>query len=69
MIKQEKIIINGIELIKTYSDSNKFIIQDKTGYEYIESIDLPDKHTYIESNNDIPDNIEKIMEVENEFNQ
>ena len=35
MIKQETIIINGRELVKTYSDNNKYIIQNETGVESI----------------------------------
>lgn len=54
MIKQEKIVINGRELVKTYSDNNKFIIQNETGAKYIEAIDVPDKYTYTESDEDIP---------------
>lgn len=54
MIKQEKIIISGKELIKTYSDSNKFIIQNETGAKYIEAVDIPYKYTYTESEEEIP---------------
>lgn len=54
MIKQEKIVINGRELVKTYSDNNKFIIQNETGAKYIEAIDVPDKYTYTESDEDLP---------------
>lgn len=53
MIKQEKIVINGRELVKTYSDNNKFIIQNETGTKYIEAVDVPDKYTYTESDEDI----------------
>lgn len=54
MIVQEKIIVNGKELIKTYSDSNKYIVQNETGIEYAEAIDIPYKYTYTESDEDIP---------------
>lgn len=57
MIKQEKIVINGRELVKTYSDNNKFIIQNETGTKYIEAIDVPDKYTYTETDEDIPKEI------------
>lgn len=50
MIKQE-ILENG--LIKTYSDSGKYIIQNETGVEYTEAVDIPNKYTYTESNKDI----------------
>lgn len=54
MIKQEKIIISGKELIKTISDNNKYIVQNETGKKYPEAIDIPNKYTYSESNEDIP---------------
>lgn len=57
MIKQEKIVINDRELVKTYSDNNKFIIQNETGAKYGEAIDIPDKYTYTESDEDIPKEI------------
>ena len=53
MLKQETIIVNGRELIKTYSDNNKYIIQNETGIEYMEAVDIPNKHTYIESEREI----------------
>lgn len=54
MIKQETIVVNGKQLIKTYSDANKFIIQNETGAIYTEAIDIPYKYTYTESDEDIP---------------
>lgn len=53
MIKQETIIIKGRTLIKTYSDNNKYIIQNETGIEYDTAIDVPNKFTYTESEKDI----------------
>lgn len=53
MLKQETIIVNGRELIKTYSDNNKYIIQNETGIEYMEAVDIPNKHTYTESEREI----------------
>lgn len=53
MIKQEKIIISGKELIKTISDNNKYIVQNETGKKYPEAIDIPNKYTYKESEEDI----------------
>ena len=58
MIKQE-ILENG--LVKTYSDSGKYIIQNETGVEYIEAVDVANKHTYTESDKDI----EKLEENSN----
>lgn len=48
MITQEKIVINGIELVKTYSDLYT-IQQVETGLEYLEAIDVPNKYTYVET--------------------
>ncbi len=53
MIKQETILVNGRELVKTYSDSGKYIVQNETGIEYVEAVDIPNKYTYIESEEDI----------------
>lgn len=64
MIKQETIIVNGKQLVKTYSDNNKYIIQNETGIKYSEAIDIPYKYTYIESNENIP-NEENIEELNN----
>ena len=46
-------------LIKTYSNENKFIIQNETGIKYAEAVDVPNKFTYVESSEEIP-NIENI---------
>lgn len=56
MIKQEKVIINNKEFIKTYSDDNKYIKQLETGYIYDEAIDiLPLRYTYEETDKNIED--------------
>ena len=60
MIKQET-LENG--LVKTYSDSNKYIIQNETGIEYTEAVDVPSKYTYTESEKDIE--VEQPIEEEN----
>ena len=52
MIKKEyyKTLEDGTVLIRTYSDSNHYIIQDGTGIEYSEAIDPEHTNrTYIES--------------------
>lgn len=64
MIKQETIIVNGRQLVKTYSDAGKFIIQNETGAKYSAAVDVPNKYTYIESDEDIP-NEENIKELNN----
>lgn len=50
MIKQEKY---GDNLVRTYSDKGKYIIQNETGVKYAEAIDVPNKYTYEESDEDI----------------
>ena len=50
MIKQE-ILENG--LVKTYSDSGFYIIQNETGNKYAEAIDVSNDFTYTESNEKI----------------
>ena len=50
MLKQEKIIINNKELLHTYSDSNKYILQVETNVKYDEAYDvIPCKYTYKET--------------------
>ena len=65
MIVREILFINGKELIKTYSDSGKYIIQNETGFEYTEAVDVPNKYTYTESERDIEVNEELQKEREN----
>ena len=52
MVKKEyyKTLEDGTVLIRTYSDSNHYIIQDGTGIEYSEAIDPENMNrTYTES--------------------
>lgn len=65
MLKQETIIVNGRELIKTYSDNNKYIIQNETGIEYMEAVDVPNKYTYTESEREI----EELKNILQEFTE
>ena len=54
MIKQEKVTINNKELLHTYSDSNKYILQVETNVEYNEAYDVvPCKYTYTETEEEI----------------
>lgn len=54
MLKQEKIIINNKELLHTYSDSNKYILQVETNVKYNEAYDIiPCKYTYKEIKEEI----------------
>ena len=54
MLKQEKITINNKELLHTYSDSNKYILQVETNVKYNEAYDvIPCKYTYKETKEEI----------------
>lgn len=47
-------IVAGMELVRTYSDAGKKIIQDGTGVEYDEAVDpVSVGRTYTESENDL----------------
>lgn len=48
MIIQENITVNGVDLIRTYSDTYT-IRQVETGIIYIEAIDIPNRYTYEET--------------------
>ena len=59
-IKTEKITIEGRELIKHFSDENKYIRQVETGIEYAEAIDvMPCRYTYEETENGILEDIKE----------
>lgn len=61
MIKQEKVIINDREFIKTYSDIGNYILQVETGIKYGEAIDIePLRYTYKETEEKIEE--EKTIE-------
>ena len=65
MIKTEiyKTLSNGTKLIRTYSDTGHYIIQNDTGIEYSEAVDpISMNRTYSES-----DRI--IEEIETEWNK
>ena len=56
MIKREYYLTrkDDIRLIRTYSDNNKYIIQQPTGIEYSEAIDIETaSYTYVESDKEI----------------
>lgn len=70
MIVQETIKIDGKEFVKTYSDEGFYIIQNETGNQYEEAVDIPNMYTYSESEDKIgeeqePEPIEEVVE-ENE---
>lgn len=54
MLKQEKITINNKELLHTYSDNNKYILQVETNTKYDEAYDIiPCRYTYKETKEEI----------------
>lgn len=45
---------DGVNLYRTYSDINHYIIQDQTGAKYVEAIDIENRgYTYTESDEEI----------------
>ena len=59
MLIQENINVNGVDLVKIYSDPHT-IKQVETGILYAEDIDFPDKYNYKET--DIPKPVLEIPE-------
>ena len=47
--------VHGDSLIRTYSENHKYLLQNETGIKYAEAIDVPNKYTYKETDEDIPD--------------
>ena len=67
MIKKEyyKTLEDGTVLVRTYSDSNHYIIQDGTGIEYSEAIDPEQMNrTYTESEKTIEEDFVEESEPE-----
>jgi len=54
---------DGVNLYRTYSDDNRYVIQNETGISYVEAIDVEDApYTYTEGELiEIPEIEEKIM--------
>ena len=63
MIIQETIIVDGIELVKTYSDTY-LIKQLETGIIYADAVDIPDRYTYMETEELLP--VETMPEMDEE---
>lgn len=54
MLKQEKVKIENRELLHTYSDNNKYILQVETNFKYNEAYDvIPCRYTYTETEEEI----------------
>ena len=55
---------DGVKLFRTYSDEGKRIIQNETGIEYSEAIDVENApYTYSESDEDIELTAEEALEL------
>lgn len=62
----ELLEIDNRQLRRTYSDANKYIIQDETGIEYEEAVDpIELNRTYTESDNIIISNEDESTQNEN----
>ena len=54
MIKTENVYVNGLALVRTYSDANRMIQQDGTGNIYSEAVDpVGSGRTYTETDTPI----------------
>ena len=54
MIVQENYVCkNGVNLTHTYSDNGNYIKQVETGIIYAEAYDIPNKYTYVETDEKI----------------
>ena len=54
---------DGVNLHRTYSDINHYIIQDQTGRQYIDAVDIEDSgYTYTESDEEITDDEQENIE-------
>ena len=55
---------DGVKLFRTYSDEGRKIIQNETGIEYTEAIDVENApYTYTESDEDVELTAEEALEL------
>ena len=60
MIIQKEVYLGSRNLLHTYSDSNKYILQVETNSKYDEAYDvIPCKYTYVETEEEIEKPTEK----------
>jgi hypothetical protein len=60
-------LLNEDTLIRHYSDSNFYLLQNETGIKYADPIDIiPCPYTYTETDELIPNEEESIIEEEND---
>ena len=65
MIQTENLIINDREFKRTYSDEDFYILQEQTGIEYTEAIDvMTANYTYIETDKPIEREEEEKTDIE-----
>ena len=58
MAKKRNSIVSepyGDGLIRTYDNQGYYILQNETGSKYAEAIDIPNRYTYSETDEKIPD--------------
>ena len=65
IVKEEfKTRADGVKLVRTYSDEGKKIIQNETGIEYTEAIDVENApYTYTESDEDVELTAEEALDI------
>lgn len=65
MIQTENLTINDREFKRTYSDEDFYILQEQTGIEYTEAIDvMTANYTYIETDKPIEKEEEEKTDIE-----
>lgn len=65
MIQTENLTINDREFKRTYSDEDFYILQEQTGIEYTEAIDvMTANYTYIETDKPIEREEEEKTDIE-----
>lgn len=65
MIQTENLTINDREFKRTYSDEDFYILQEQTGIEYAEAIDvITANYTYIETDKPIEREEEEKTDIE-----
>lgn len=65
MIQTENLIINDREFKRTYSDEDFYILQEQTGIQYAEAIDvMTANYTYVETDKPIEREEEEKTDIE-----
>jgi len=53
IVQENYVCKNGVNLTKTYSDNSNYIKQVETGIIYAEAYDIPNRYTYVETDEKI----------------